>query len=279
MARGPDNFGFVGALVGIVSHKKRFAKYAGQWGYYDGESTAYRFQRWFYQSKIWNSPVFANTTPSEKTPKVVSLLNASLSESDWCLAGEMIQARQTSQPFRLLFVGRISPAKGIDTLLYAISNVVKSNLPIHLDIVGDGAERLKAENLAEQLGLQSYVTFHGWQDRDSLFRFYSHANCLVSASRHQGLDKVILEGMAFALPIVGTEVSVMPFLINPPECGVLVESDSVDNLATAIKEIVEQPFLLKQMGENARKKSADFLLEKQEGKFRVMLREQLGLQV
>lgn len=279
MARGPDNFGFVGALVGLISRKRRFAKYAGQWGNYDGEGIAYRFQRWFYRSCVWDSAVFANTAPNGKTPKVVSLLNASLSEADWNTAGVMAHSRPQDIPFRLLFVGRISPAKGIDTLIYAVDKVVKSNTSIHLDIVGDGPKRVMAEDLVDKLRLHEQVTFHGWQDREILFRFYSQAHCLVSASRHQGLDKVILEGMAFALPIIGTKVSVMPFLINPPECGVLITSDNVDDLAAAITMIYEQPSIRRQMGENARAKSESYLLERQEAKFRAMLREQLGLQV
>ncbi|NJL94789.1 MAG: glycosyltransferase [Anaerolineae bacterium] len=279
MARGPDSFGLVGAVLGVLAGKKRFAKYAGQWSAFPGERLPARLQRWFYASSLWGGPVFANAAPDPRRPRLVSILNASLSRQDWQQAEQGSHAREHTGPLRLLFAGRITPAKGIDTLLRAVALCVQAQHAVQLDVVGDGSERPAAEKLAKALDLGACVTFHGWVGRAALFEHYRQADTFLSGSRHQGLDKVVLEAMSFGLPIVATDISVMPFLVQPPRCGLLVPPDDPPAMAQAIQTLLVAPQQRTQMGQNARARSADFLFEDLEVRFRQMLREHLRLAV
>jgi glycosyltransferase involved in cell wall biosynthesis len=70
---------------------------------------------------------------------------------------------------RILFVGRITPEKGLDWLLQALK---LSNRKICLDIAGDGWARLDMEKLAEKLGISDRITWHGWCNSNKLDALY-----------------------------------------------------------------------------------------------------------
>lgn len=280
MARGPDSVGFLGVILTRLSKRPRFAKYAGQWTPYDGEPLGYRIQKQFYASPDFGGPIIVNALLDSKKPHVVPLLNASISRQEWLIAGEKAKRREWNTPYRLLFVGRMTQAKGIDTLLRATRKVLNEGIPVILDLVGDGPEKQVMEQLTEQLHLGAHVRFHGWLGRSDLAdQHYANAFCLINCSRHQGLDKVIIEAMSYGLPVIVTNVSVAPAVIDPPRCGLVVEPDNVTGLASAIRTLVADIEQARRMGDSGRQQAASMLLDDQESKYRQLLREYVHLKV
>lgn len=278
MARGPDGIGFLGVLLTRFNHLPRFAKYAGQWGNYTGEPLTYKLQRLFYRTRFFGGPVIANTFPNDR-PHVVPLLNSSITRAEWIEAGEKVAIRKSVSPLRLLLVGRLTPVKGVDILLKAIKKLIDEEIPVYLDIVGDGSSKATLEEMCNELRLDSFVTFHGWQSRQKLKDFYSQASCLVSCSHHQGLDKVLLEGMTYALPIIATDVSIVSTIIEPPLRGLLIPPGDTISLVKALKEIIATPTEAIEMGYKAREKAEEMLLDDQLEKFRTFLQEYVGLEL
>lgn len=276
MARGPDGVGFLGYLLTRFSKRPRFAKYAGQWETYRGEPFTYRFQRALYRASSFGGPVIVNTVFDPARPHIVPLLNASISRQEWDKAGNSAQIRIEEAPYRLLLVGRLSPAKGVDTFLRAVRELLDCGESIAVDIVGDGPERARLEALASDLHIEK-VQFRGWVSREELNEYYASAFCLVSCSRHQGLDKVIIEAMSFALPIVATRVSVIPSLLLPSKSGVVVEPDNVEQLTQAIQTLLHNPKYACEMGKNGRAKASDMLIDDQEARYRDFLNTYLKL--
>lgn len=278
MARGPDSIGALGILLGIIRQKKRFAKYAGQWGPYSGETSAYRLQRAVYRVGFFGGPVIVNAAPDARRPHIVSLLNSSITRRQWeDAAGFRKRQREDVTFVRFLYVGRISPAKGVDVLLRAFKRLEsESTTPIYLDIMGDGELAESMQDLAASLGVRG-VSFHGWKSREELLHYYANADCFVSCSRHQGLDKVLLEAMTLQLPIIATNVSVVPHLINAPECGLIVKPDDIDALVSAMRWMIEHPSQRLEMGNASYEKSGTLLLDDMEARYRDLLREHLEL--
>ena len=66
---------------------------------------------------------------------------------------------------QFVFLGRITPLKGLECLLNSIS---KMTIPIHLNIAGDGYQKEEMEKLSHELKISDKVTFHSWIDSDKI---------------------------------------------------------------------------------------------------------------
>lgn len=114
-----------------------------------------------------------------------------------------------------LFVGRLSPEKGIRTLLRAIEGL---ELPLRL--VGDGPLRGELEALAERRGLRNRVTFCGHQDGEALAREYRNAAFLVAPSEwYENAPMSVLEAFAHGKPVIAAEIGGLPELVEPGRTG------------------------------------------------------------
>jgi glycosyltransferase involved in cell wall biosynthesis len=113
---------------------------------------------------------------------------------------------RSGPPFRLLRVGSVNRVKDYPTLLAALGRIVTSLPDLHLDIVGEDTLDGSMQRQAQVLGLESYVTFHGFQPTDALAAFYTRADLHVVSSRHEAAGGVVLEAACAGLPTVGTRV-------------------------------------------------------------------------
>jgi glycosyltransferase involved in cell wall biosynthesis len=141
---------------------------------------------------------------------------------------------------RLLFVGNLeaSQHKGFPTLLQALTRLRDRTHDWHLDVVGDGPERLPYEKSASELGLQEQVTFHGSQPKPVIAQMMREADLFVLPSRFDNLPCVVVEALASGLPVVSTTVGGIPELVDD-ERGRLVPPDDPSALADAIEYMLE----------------------------------------
>jgi len=178
----------------------------------------------------------------------------------------------------LLFVGKFIPVKGVSTLIKAFSLMEREDIILRL--VGDGPLRGEIEQEALRLGVRSRVQFAGAiQFGEELFNEYRQkADIFVLPSLSEGIPKVILEAMAFGLPIVATAVSGIPDLIKDQINGLLVSADSAEELAAAILKMIDDGNLRRSVIKNNLKKIKNFTLESQMNRFlNVIYNSELGL--
>src|SRR5690606_29001480 len=99
-------------------------------------------------------------------------------------------------------IGRLSPEKGFDLLIRALSVVREKHDDISLVLIGDGPQRNFLEQLADHLGVGSHVHFLGYVQSagayTSLFDLY------INSSYSEGLPVTILEAMKYRCPVVAT---------------------------------------------------------------------------
>jgi glycosyltransferase involved in cell wall biosynthesis len=112
------------------------------------------------------------------------------------------------RPIRLLEVGRLTPAKDPLTVIAAVGILVSRGFDVHLDLVGGGlvaSDDAYARRVAEQIdvgGLRERVVLHGAVPYREIVPYYQRATMVLSASRTGSIDKVVLESMACARPVV-----------------------------------------------------------------------------
>lgn len=170
-----------------------------------------------------------------------------------------IDAVRPGEGVRMLYVGRLTRGeKGLDVLLRAVAELSGESGP-HLEIHGDGHDRVELEALVRSLGLAHQVSFHGWADRAALPAIYRGADLFTIASREEGMPNVVLEAMASGLPVVGTAIAGIEDLVVDGITGRLVPSEDPAAFAAAVRELAADPELRREMGRAGRRRvEADF---------------------
>ena len=112
------------------------------------------------------------------------------------------ESRPLGTPLRAAFVGRLVALKGVDMLLEAAAPILRQG-QLLLDIIGDGPERERLEQMTKDLDLTSSVTFAGWVDHRALRERLVQADLFPFPSIREFGGGAVLEAMALGLvPIV-----------------------------------------------------------------------------
>jgi glycosyltransferase involved in cell wall biosynthesis len=159
----------------------------------------------------------------------------------------------------ILSVGRLRAKKGLDTLIAACALLLQRGLPFRCEIVGYGEERERLQALIARHGLADHVQLPGKLTRDQVIERYARADVYVQPSRvaadgdRDGIPNVLLEAMATGVPVVASNVSGIPELVQHEANGLLVPPDDAPALADAVARLIEQPALGRVLAEAARR--------------------------
>lgn len=136
----------------------------------------------------------------------------------------------------LLFFGRLSAEKGVDTLLRAFDAALP-NLPqgMRLVVVGDGPDAAEFKTLASSLGCASRIEFAGYQTGGALQAYVERASLAIASSRwRENMPYSIVEAFAAGTPVVGTNIGGIPELVDEGKTGFICEPGDVPSMADAI---------------------------------------------
>jgi glycosyltransferase involved in cell wall biosynthesis len=146
-----------------------------------------------------------------------------------------------------LYVGRLSPEKGVATLLEALPEQGMS-----LQIAGTGPIESELRAIVERRRL-SNVTFHGHCGTERLRELYRGAAFLVVPSEwYENAPMAILEAFACGKPVVATRIGGIPELVRHGETGYLFEPGNRTELQHALSLLTERPGEIRSMGQAAR---------------------------
>lgn len=169
-------------------------------------------------------------------------------------AGAEVQASAGSE--QIVFVGRLDPVKNLACLLRAMRLCRESHPRLELDIVGDGEERERLEQLTVKLMLSERVHFHGQQNDPG--RFIRKARCLILPSRCEGLSNAIMEAMSAGRPVIASNVGGNAELVAYGVNGLLFPSDDESSLAQAIERLLDDPAYCDELGAAAQRSMQSF---------------------
>lgn len=163
-----------------------------------------------------------------------------------------------------LFVGRIEPLKGVDTLIRAMAqvkeNCVSFRCPHYLVIIGGdpngesedtNAEMSRLQSLCKTLGLDEIVVFLGKRDQNTLPYYYSAAEVVVVPSHYESFGMVALEAMACGTPVIASRVGGLAYLVKDGETGYSVPAQDPDALSEKIRHIFVNHGVREKLGSNA----------------------------
>lgn len=154
----------------------------------------------------------------------------------------------------ILFVGKISASKGVDTLVEAACHVARDIPNLQVRLLGRGDERLiaRSQQRAQEAGFPDLLEFVGFVPREALPRYLSHAHLFAAPSRYEGGPGfVYLEAMACALSVIACTGSGAAEVVFHEENGLLVAPDDAEALAVALQRLLSNPAFAGEMGQRA----------------------------
>jgi len=160
------------------------------------------------------------------------------------------------EKINISMVARLTSEKNHILAINSISEVIKSNNNINLNIYGDGPLLPVIEECVKNNNLEDYVTFHGYVG--DINYIYKNTDLLLITSRTEGLPMTLLEAMSYAIPVVSTNVGEISNILKSAKCGAIVNQE-VSSISKAIVKFINTPGELKNLGANARSYAERYL--------------------
>jgi D-inositol-3-phosphate glycosyltransferase len=162
----------------------------------------------------------------------------------------------------ILFVGRIEPLKGLDTLIKAVACLRVQDLPepVHLAVIGGdpeaapeemSAEMARIQKMCDELTVGKMVAFLGKRGQDTLPYYYSAAEVVVMPSHYESFGMVALEAMACGTPVIASQVGGLAFLVQDGETGYHVPDGDDQALCSKLNDLLGDAVLRQCLGRNA----------------------------
>ncbi|WKZ39227.1 MAG: glycosyltransferase [Anaerolineales bacterium] len=173
----------------------------------------------------------------------------------------------------VLFVGRIEPLKGIDTLIQAMSRLdLKGvNRPVHLAIIGGDVsvsfeemseEMKRLQTMCDELCMGGMVVFLGKRGQDTLPYYYSAAEVLAMPSLYESFGMVALEAMACGTPVIASDVGGLGYLVQNGVTGFTIPDSDPEMLCEKLSLLLDDHDLRNGMGERAAEYASEYEWEK-----------------
>lgn len=149
----------------------------------------------------------------------------------------------------VLFIGRLSPEKGVETLIRAAA--LRPDIRVH--IAGDGPEAPRLRALAESLGAGN-VVFRGFLSGAERAAAYAGARLVVVPSCwYEPFGLIVLEAYASGKPVVATQIGGLAELIEDGQTGLTASANDAPGLAERLAALWDNPAIAIEMGRRARR--------------------------
>jgi glycosyltransferase involved in cell wall biosynthesis len=251
--RAPANISLLALiLLGVLRQPTvRWVKYAGDWGRGRAEPMSYKFQRWWLAKGFHHGVVTVNGRFEGQPEHIRSFLNPCLTDEELAQGAKAGERKKLFEPVRLLFIGRIESAKGVDVCLEVMKQLKEAGVAAWLDVVGEGAETPQFEQRARNLGVTSCLKFHGGQPREALGCFYEAAHFILLPSDSEGWPKVLSEAMAYGVVPIATAVGSIEQYLADFSAGRAIGSRDSTQFRQAIDDYLRSPARWREHSRNA----------------------------
>lgn len=160
----------------------------------------------------------------------------------------------------VLAVASLRPYKGIAVLLEACYLLRGTGLDLRCVVAGDGPLRAELEALLVAYGLEDRVRLLGAVPESTVGELLSRASVFVLPSRVQedgqmdGIPVALMEAMATGVPVVASDISGIPELVENQRSGILVPPGDAEAVATAVRALLASPDAARRMGARGRER-------------------------
>lgn len=155
-------------------------------------------------------------------------------------------------PFEILCVGRLTPAKGQHLLIDAVNELARQGRSVRLRLVGAGPDEVALRQHAARIAYPERIIFSGAVNQDRIRDYYAAADAFCLPSFAEGVPVVLMEAMAMQIPCVTSRITGIPELIRDGIDGLLVAPSDVDGLVDALAQLMDDEELRARLGKAGR---------------------------
>ncbi len=201
-------------------------------------ATAYRVARALVVESETEARLVREFAPADR----IRVIPPGIDLAEWASPEEGSANPSSVPPEYFLFVGRVAPNKGLPDLVRAVA-LLPAAVRRPLVLMGkDWGERASLVELARREGVADSLVWLGHvPDRRDYRTVVRRATALVLPSEWEAYGLVLLDAMAAGTPVVATAVGAVPEVLEGGESGLLVPYGDPARLATALREVVEDP--------------------------------------
>ncbi|MBF8964583.1 glycosyltransferase [Pontibacter sp. FD36] len=194
--------------------------------------TVYRsFDKIVCQSRYMQHDLLKNyNIPVEKT----IVINNPIDEDYIRFKAGMASTPFPADKINFVAVGRLSKEKGFDRLIESFKIIRDKS--IHLNIIGDGVDKVKLQQYVAAAGLGESISFLGFQSNP--YPYMESAKALIQTSYYEGFPNVIIEANACGTPVIGFKSpGGIAEIVDNIKSGWLIEDGNLAELANKIQEV------------------------------------------
>ena len=150
---------------------------------------------------------------------------------------------------RFISVGRFVENKRFMLRLKAFRIFSQEHEEWKLYLVGDGVEKEKYLNYIEREGMRERVILTGSTNETE--KYYAESDIYLMTSRWEGWGMTVVEAMQHGLPVISVDLPSIREIFGDSNCGIILESDSREEMVKYMKRLAENREKMKTMGRNA----------------------------
>jgi len=202
-------------------------------------------------SKLWKERLIELGCPGEK----ILVHRMGIDTNKFSI---LPQERQNNNKIVLLSIARLVEKKGISYAIVAVSRLMKRYASIEYRIVGDGPLKVNLEYMTIELNAQDNVKFLGWKQQEEVITLLKDTDIFLAPSVTgkngdvEGIPIVLMEALALGLPVISTQHSGIPEIIDDGKSGFLVPERDSDAIAEKLEFLLKHRETGKEMGKYGR---------------------------
>ncbi len=195
--------------------------------------------------------------------KVTPTVNQDSDDDIALLRRQVRQELQVAENTQIaLTVARLNSQKGHEDLIPTIPDLTKDFPDLKFVLIGDGQLREQLLNKVREYGVEDKVFFLGYRSRTDVIRFLKSADIFVFPTRYEGQPFALCEAMAYGLPIITTDASGIPEIVQDKMHGLLCRKEDSRGLLEAISWALRHPTDMQEMAQKAQQRIQEFSEER-----------------
>jgi glycosyltransferase involved in cell wall biosynthesis len=169
-------------------------------------------------------------------------------------AGVRAEGPKTLAEGRVVYVGELSPRKGVDQVLRVAAELRRTHPEVKFDIVGSGTEEGRLKAMAAELGIAGQVVFHGFKQKAEIAELLGRASCFLFCTNFDIWGLVLVEAMAAGLVcLASVRAGATADLIRDGVTGFAVDFQDTKAVAGRLTWILDHPVECEVIGREAQR--------------------------
>ena len=157
----------------------------------------------------------------------------------WHESENIIKWHSSNEKIKLLFIGQLNNNKNVSSIIVLCAKLHELGYETSLQVIGDGPNKAKLENLCDKFELRDKVVFHGHiNEKDTILSIMDKCDLFIMPSFKETFGLVYIEAMSRGLPVIFTKDQGIDGFFNEGDVGFSVDAHNIEEMIKAVESII-----------------------------------------